>query len=162
MKTLKELVDYQQYNPKITDLEIIKMWFMTNDQEQAGLELIPHLAKSRIDKVQYELDFARSWGLSVINMEDVIKDKEAACYLNLLIRCCTLNYPLESHSVLYIWAKENIPKMEVPKLFFMPTLAYLNQYGIQFAHSEAELKRSIADTGRRFNKDFYGERQWKK
>lgn len=132
MKTLKELLVYQDYNSNIQDIEIIKMWFIDNNQEQQGIELITALAKSQTEKLQKQLDFARSWGLSLVDMKDCVKDKEVAKNLNLLMRCCTLSYPLESVSWLYEWAKQNIPKMKIPKLFFMPTVAYLQQYGINF------------------------------
>ena len=152
-KSLKELLVIQDFG-EVDDIEIIEKWFVANDMEQEGIELISRLSKIKAEKVQRQLDFARSWGLSVGDMRDVIKDKEVAIKLNDLIRCATLNYPLKSCKYLYEWAKENCPKIKIPKIFFMPTIKYLLQWRIRFDMTDDEIKSSFTTCRQFFNDDF--------
>lgn len=58
-------------------------------------------------------------------------DYDTAVWLNKIITYCMLSMDLPGDCLK--WAKENIPKMNLPKLFFMPTIAYLkDKYGIEF------------------------------
>ena len=51
--------------------------------------------------------------------------------LNNIITYCMLSLPLPDD--ILKWAKENIPNINVPKYFFMPTLKYLKErYNIEF------------------------------
>ena len=53
MKTLRELICLQDMSfGKMSDLEIIYEWFIRNNKEQEGLDLIPRLAKSQANKIQ--------------------------------------------------------------------------------------------------------------
>ncbi len=138
MKTLKEMVGEQRLT-KEQDIDIIKRWFVENDCEQDGLVLIPFLAKSQTEKIKRKYDFALTWNPNLQDLRKVVKDKEVAEKLNRLQVYCTLDYPMQEDNQLLIWARENIHnKMEVPKVFFMPTVLYLQKYGVEFVLTEQE------------------------
>lgn len=134
MKTLGELISLQDMSfGKMSDLDIIYEWFIRNNKEQEGLELIPRLAKSQAQKIQNKYDYAKSWIPMLIDLNKIIKDKKVAEHLNRLQQYCCLDYPLENDEKELQWAKENIHNiMKVPNMFFRPTIEYLNKYGIEF------------------------------
>lgn len=141
MKTLKELIAFQQFTNE-DDLTIIKQWFIKNDLEHVGLTLIPALAKSQTEKIQRKYDYALLWAPILQDMYDHIEDSETAKMLNKLQLLCTLDYPLNEQDNALIWAKENIHnKMKVPSIFFVPTVAYLMKYGVEFVMTEEERER---------------------
>ena len=131
MKSLKELLEENKLF-HYEDIEIIKKWFTGNSLEELGLQMIPELAASKSKKIQKQLDYARTWIPVKIDMNKVEGvDPDTALCLNKIITCCMLSIDLPND---YLeWAKENIPKMNLPKLFFMPTIGYLkDRYGIEF------------------------------
>lgn len=147
MKTLEELIRIQKLTQE-DDLTIIKRWFIENNREQDGLTLIPALAQAQTEKVQRKYDYALSWIPSLIDLQDCVKDKDAAKKLSKLQTLCALNYPMREDDGLLIWARENIhKKMEVPKLFFRPTIAYLMKYGVEFVMSEQDREWAIRQSG---------------
>lgn len=120
-------------NPTV-EAKIIEDWFTENDFEDMGLAMIPRLAACKLAKVQKKLDFAQSWIPSKIDLnlnEEFAKDKLTADMLNTITTYCMLSMPLLDDVL--EWAKENIPSINVPKLFFMPTVKYLKErYNIEF------------------------------
>ena len=134
MKTLRELICLQDMSfGKMSDLEIIYEWFIRNNKEQEGLDLIPRLAKSQANKIQNKYDYAKSWIPMLPDLYYIIKNKEIASNLNRLQQCCCLDYPLDKDKKELQWAKESIHnKMKVPTMFFRPTIDYLKKYGIEF------------------------------
>lgn len=140
MKSLKELVAMQQLTQQ-DDLQIIKQWFIENNREQDGLTLIPLLAKSQTDKVQRKYDYALSWTPNLIDMHTQVKDKALADKLNTLQTLCTLSADLTKYQEIYDWAKANIPTMEIPHIFFLPTVKWLQKYGIEFIMTDAQRKQ---------------------
>ena len=122
-KTLKELVENAKFTQE-SDLKIIERWFCENNMESVGLELISKLAETQLNKVKTRLEYAQCW----IPCVDRTKDR----HLDLLQQYCILDKNLEDSPVLYEWAKDNVPNMEVPKIYFVPTLEYLKKYGISF------------------------------
>lgn len=140
MITLKELV-MEQLVTKDEDITLIKRWFLENNREQDGLTLIPNLAKSQADKIQRKYDYALSWTPNLQDLRKTIKDKTTADMLNQLQLYATLDYPMQDDNKFLIWARENIHnKMEIPKVFFMPTVVYLLKYGVEFVMSDADKK----------------------
>lgn len=131
MKSLKELLEENRLC-HYEDIEIIKKWFTENNLEELGLKMIPELAASKSTKIQKQLDYARTWIPIKIDMNKVEGvDADTAVCLNKIITCCMLSMDLPE--VYLEWAKENIPTMNLPKLFFMPTIGYLkDKYGIEF------------------------------
>lgn len=136
MKTLKEMIQCQPITHK-TDLEIICDWFVENNEEKAGLKILPMLAESQLNKVEEVLDYARSWIPNLIDMKNYY-NKKTAKWLNLIQKCCILDIDLKSYSQCYDWAEKEIPNMLTPKIFFRPAIDYLAKYGIKFKDKEVE------------------------
>lgn len=133
--TLKELlIQYGNTTDPVQEADIIKRWFVENDFEDVGLSMIPSLSAHKIKKLQDKLSFAQSWIPSKIDMnvnKEFVNDKLTADMLNQIITYCMLSMPLPDDIV--EWAKENIPNINVPRVFFMPTVKYLKgRYGIEF------------------------------
>ena len=133
--TLKELlVQYGNTTDPVKEAEIIERWFVENDFEDLGLSMIARLSAKKIKKLQDKLSFAQSWLPSKIDVncnEEFANDKSTADMLNHIITYCMLSMPLPD-SVLD-WAKANIPNINVPQIFFMPTVKYLKErYNIEF------------------------------
>lgn len=134
LKTLRELICLQDMSfGKMSDLEIICEWFVRNNKEQEGLEIIPKLAKSQANRIQNKYDYAKSWIPMLPDLNHIIKNNEIAEHLNRLQQYCCLDYPLENDEKELQWIKENIHnKMKIPTMFFVPTIDYLKRYGIEF------------------------------
>ena len=133
--TLKELlIQYGYTTDPVKEVDIIERWFVENDFEDLGLSMIARLSAKKIKKLQDKLSFAQSWLPSKIDVnvnKEFANDKSTADMLNKIITYCMLSMPLPD-SVLE-WAKANIPNINVPQLFFMPTVKYLKErYGIEF------------------------------
>lgn len=136
MKRLKEMIELQPLTNK-TDLEIIYDWFVENNQEKAGLELIPSLAESQLNKVERTLSYARSWIPSMVDMRNYY-DKTTAKWLNLIQQCCILDMDFKIYSQCFEWAEKEIPNIPKPKVFFQPAIEYLAKYGIKFKEKQNE------------------------
>ena len=70
MKTLKELVAMQTFTGK-SDLDIIQDWFVENEMESEGIDLMNRLAKIKIDKQSFELGKLKG-SLSMYGGTDVL------------------------------------------------------------------------------------------
>ena len=129
--TLKELlVKYEDTTDPVKEADIIEEWFVENDFEDLGLSMIARLSAKKIKKLQDKLSFAQSWIPSKIDVncnKEFANDKLTADMLNRIITYCMLSMPLPDD--IYEWAKENIPNINVPKVFFMPTVKYLKESG---------------------------------
>ena len=142
--SLEYLVECNRFI-KQPDLYLIKEWFIKNDLEEEGLKLIVDLAKSKANKLEVSLNSIRNWDLTLqdvwnnqlrANKNDY--DKETADKLTMLERAGLLNLDLESYITLYEWAKENVPNIDCPKLYYIPTFHYLSKYGIYFKNMPKE------------------------
>lgn len=130
MKTLKNLLIEAKISGK-TDIQIIEEWFIVNNCESEGLSMISKLAESKSNKIQKQLDYARTWIPNTVDMRDVVSDTQTATIFNRIFKYCILGLDLSEYDE--NWAKENIPKMNIPKMFFMPCCVYLKKrYGIEF------------------------------
>ena len=67
MPTLKNYIDEQRFTGE-DDITIIRRWFCENNREQDGLELIAELSKSKTDKLENTLNYARTWLPSVADV----------------------------------------------------------------------------------------------
>lgn len=133
--TLKELlIQYGYTTDPVQEAEIIERWFVENDFEDLGLSMISRLSMKKIKKLQDKLSFAQSWIPSKIDMnvnKEFTNDKTTADMLNKIITYCMLSMPLPDD--ILEWAKTNIPNINVPQIFFMPTVKYLKErYNIEF------------------------------
>ncbi len=133
--TLKELLlKYGNTTDPVKEADIIEEWFVENDFEDLGLSMISRLSIKKIQKLQDKLSFAQSWipvKIDVSYNKEFANDKQTADMLNQIITYCMLSMPLPDD--ILKWAKENIPNINVPKLFFVPTIKYLKErYDIEF------------------------------
>lgn len=113
MTTLKGLIE--KFGDTLTDIRLIEEWFIRNNQEAEGLELVSRLAQSRLNKVEHKYDYARTWIPVKVDMRDVCQDKDVGEKLNRLIDYQILGVPIPD--CLLVWAKETIPTMKMPPLF---------------------------------------------
>lgn len=134
MKTLRELVEWQRLTD-LEDINIIKLWFIENNMESEGLEIIAELAERKVNKLQDVLDGARAWLPILPDLEKSnqgLLTKEQADMLQKIITIFLLGMGLKE-SGLYSWAEKEIPKMKCPTIIFVPCVEWLKgKYGIQF------------------------------
>lgn len=138
MKLLKQFILEQKLTGE-SDLDIIKRWFTENDMEQEGLKIIADLSYSKSNKIQQTLEYARLWvpyACAEPKQPRYAKkrhyyDRKIETKLIQISQYYMLKMPLSE--VLLDWAKENIPKIERPFMYFQPTVDWLDkEYGIRF------------------------------
>lgn len=118
MIKLKDLIT--KYKGLLSDKDIILEWFKQNNEEENGLEMISFLAQSKIKKLQKELNYIKTWGSTKVDMTNVLESKEHGEKLNKIIDCQVFGYDLPAD--LLDWARQNIPKMKLPKIMFIDTI----------------------------------------
>lgn len=129
MTTLKDLTE--MFGKILSDMQIIKEWFTRNNQEAEGLKLVSELAQSQLNKVERKYDYARTWIPVKVDMSNVCPDKDIARKLDKIITCQILE--IEIPDDLLKWAKETIPTMKMPSMFFIDTAKWLDErFGIKF------------------------------
>lgn len=129
MTTLKDLTE--MFGKTLSDMQIIKEWFTRNNQEAEGLKLVSELTQSQLNKVERKYDYARTWIPVKVDMCDVCRDKDVARKLDKIINYQILE--IEIPDDLLKWAKETIPTMKMPSLFFIDTAKWLDErFGIKF------------------------------
>ena len=129
MTTLKGLIE--KFGDTLSDMQLIKEWFTRNNQEAEGLKLVSELAQSQLNKVERKYDYARTWIPVKVDMCDVCPDKDIARKLDKIINYQILG--LEIPDDLLKWAKETIPTMKMPSMFFIDTAKWLDErFGIKF------------------------------
>lgn len=133
MKTLKQMINDNPFNED--DIQIIQRYFTENNLEHLGLKIIPELAASQLNKVQQAYNYARTWIPNMIDMKEVC-GKKIGDKFNKIFQYCLLDLDLKNAKPLYEWAKSEIPKMKMPKVFFLPVLEYLKKYDIEFNKDE--------------------------
>lgn len=136
MTTLKELISTQKYTG-LSDIEIIKAWFIDNDKESEGINLMAELSKSKFDKVYLQLKNAQTWIPIVPDVYESNKStkykvsEEEGKYLNKITQRFLLG--LDLNDDLLNWAKINIPNMNTPTVIFAPMVKWLkDKYKIKF------------------------------
>lgn len=141
-KSLEQLVEINKIT-RFPDIQVIKEWFVQNNMEEEGIKLLSELSYSKTTKLEASLNAIRNWDLSLIDVRKNIKNEpenyseEVADNLTMLERAGLLNIDLTSYS-LYEWAKENIPKLNRPSTYYIPTFHYLAKYGIYFKNMPKE------------------------
>ena len=137
MTTLAELISTQKYTG-LSDIEIIKAWFIDNDKESEGINLIAELSKFKFDKVDRQLKNAQTWIPIVPDTYESNKSmkkkvsKEEGNYLNKITQSFLLG--LDLNDDLLNWAKTNIPNIKTPSVIFTPMVKWLKgKYKIEFA-----------------------------
>ena len=138
MKTLKEMAE--MYSPVMSDMEIIQTYFIENNLETEALKLVVPLAEMKSNKIQQQLNYARTWVPNIMTprtSDRGLFDKETEKHLMSIIQYHMLSKDLPDW--LLEWAKENIPNIKTPAIFFQPAKEWLEQkYGIKFKEKEAD------------------------
>lgn len=131
MITLEQLVKEQKIT-NTSDIQIIKTFFEVNDMEEEGIELITELSKSKIEKLKRKEKIVKEW-VSYLPSKYLYEnyDLDTADMLHTL----ELDY-LSRGGELSVgrleWAKNNIPNIKRPKVYFNPLVEWLNDKGIDF------------------------------
>ena len=131
MITLKQLVEEQKYT-EMSDIAVIKTFFITNDMEEEGMDLIHELTKSKVEKLKRERYMVKTWASALPSKYLYQKyDLDTADRLHNL----ELNYISNGGelSTGYLeWAKENIPNIKMPQVYFRPLIEWLEDKGVRF------------------------------
>lgn len=131
MVTLEKLVHEQKYNG-MSDIGVIRTFFDLNDMEEEGMELIYELSKAKIEKLKRERRIVREWTSYLPskylyeNYDLDIADRLHALELDYLSHGCKLSEKRLK------WAKENIPNIVRPQVYFNPLVEWLESKGIRF------------------------------
>ena len=131
MITLKQLVDAQNFTD-LSDIDVIKKFFVLNDMEEEGMDLIHTLTKSKIEKLKHKNRVVEEWTSHLPskylyeNYDLDTADRLHTLELDYLSHGCEL-----SDSRL-AWARENIPNIKMPQIYFRPLIEYLDDKGIRF------------------------------
>lgn len=140
MVTLKELVDLAPLTGN-SDIEIIKSFFVQNDLEEEGMNLIHELTKSKIAKLNRKQYIAKEW-IPYLPSDYLYKnyDLDTATWPHKL----ELNYLVNGGEGLdknfLEWAKENVPNIEQPECYSFPFVDWLEERGIKFKKRKAKGK----------------------
>ena len=118
-------------------IEIIREYIIESNRESDALTIIPILAKSKLDKIQERLDYARVWIPNKCDLQECNKNITAqqAKMLDRLtdVHCLGLEIP----EVYIEEVKKVISNMKRPDIVFAPMVEWLkDKYGICFAEDE--------------------------
>lgn len=131
MTTLKQLVDIQKIDD-MSDIHVIKLFFEENDMEEEGMDLIHELTKSKLNKLKHRNRVVEEWTAHLPskylyeNYDLDTADRLHNLELEYLSHGCEL-----SPSRLK-WAKDNIPNIKMPLVYFQPLVEYLDSKDIRF------------------------------
>ena len=130
MKRLKDYIEYQKFF-NISDIEIVTQFFIENDMEEEGMELSHKLAKSKIEKMKDRERVVKEWTYSIPS--DYLYESYPVKIATMLHRV-ELDYIVngEVTGVRLEWAKENIPNIQMPYVYFQPCIEWLEKNGIKF------------------------------
>lgn len=133
--TLRQLVNNSDVVGFDNDIAIIKEFFVLNDMEEEGLELIQDLTKSKIGKMKRQQRIVKEWishlpSYYLYEKYDLaLADKLHNLELDFLSHGGTLSKSRME------WAVENIPNIEMPELYFWPLIEYLDNNGVYFKNA---------------------------
>lgn len=131
MVTLEQLVKEQKLNG-MTDIQIIKIFFDLNDIEEEGIDLINELSKTKIEKLKRKERIVKEW-TSYLPSKYLYENYD----LDLADKLHTLELDYISHGgelskSRLEWARENVPNIVRPQVYFKPLVEWLNDKGIRF------------------------------
>jgi len=131
MITLNQLMTEQKLNG-MSDIQIIRSFFDLNDMEEEGIDLIHELTKSKMEKLKQKQRIVEEW-VSYLPSKYLYEnyDLEIANMLHTLELDYLCNGCELSKNRL-IWAKENIPNIERPKVYFKPLVKWLEINWVSF------------------------------
>ena len=131
MVTLEQLVKEQKWN-NMTDIQVIKRFFYLNNMEEEGVDLIYELTQSKIEKLKRKERIVEEW-TSILpskylyeNYDLDTADKLHALELDFLSHGCELS------ELRLEWARENVPNIVQPQVYFIPLMEWMEENGIKF------------------------------
>lgn len=137
MITLKRLLEIQPYTGA-SDIDIIKTYFVENDLEEEGMDLIHKLTKSKIEKMKRKQHMVEEWTPRLpskylyenydLNTADMLHSLE----LDYLANGGKLS------DSFFKWAKENVPYIIQPEVYFFPLVDWLEERDIKFIEGNKE------------------------
>ena len=138
MITLEKLVHEQKYNG-MSDIGVIRTFFDLNDMEEEGIEMITELSKTKIEKLKRKERIVKDW-TSYLPSKYLYEnyDLETADHLHTL-ELDYLSHGGELSKNRLEWAKENIPNIERPQVYFNPLVEYLEINGVLFKGAKPQL-----------------------
>ena len=130
MKCLKDYIEYQKFF-NLSDMEIITQYFIDNDMEEEGMELSHKLAKSKIEKMKNGEHLIKRWAYNIPS--DYL-------YENYPVKIATMLHRIELDYIVngevtgsrLEWARENIPNIQKPLVYFFPCMEWLDKNGVKF------------------------------
>ena len=131
MITLEHLVKEQKWNG-MSDIQIIKTFFDKNDMEEEGMDMIHELSKIKVEKLKRKERMVKEWTSYLPskylyeNYSLDIADKLHTLELDYLSNGGELSKNRLK------WAKENIPNIVRPQVYFNPLVEWLESKGIRF------------------------------
>lgn len=130
MKELKDYIKLQKFTG-MSDMEIIIAYFTDNDMEEEAMELSHELAKTKIEKMKHRMKVIRDWTYRIPsdylykNYPLDIATQLHRIELDYIVNGAVTESRLE-------WAKENVPNIELPEVYFFPCVDWLEGQGIKF------------------------------
>ena len=130
MKTLKQYIESQPFTD-MSDMEIITSYFIDNDMEEEAMELSHSLAKAKIEKMKHRFGVINEWTYRLPS--EYLYQTYSLDVASQLHRI-ELDYIVhgEVTGVRFNWAKENIPNIEMPAVYFFPCVDWLAKQGVKF------------------------------
>ena len=136
MKQLKDYIDLQPLTG-MSDMEIITSYFIDNDMEEEAMEITHSLAKAKITKMKQNEWFVKTWTYTL---------PSEYLYNNYPVKVATMLHRIELDYIVnrevtnsrLEWAKENIPNLKMPEIYFFPCIDWLKEQGIRFKDDEEE------------------------
>ena len=131
MIKLKQLIEDNKWG-NMSDIQIIESFFLLNDMEDEGMELLHKLTKLKISKMKREQQIAKDW-FTYLPSKYLYEtyDLDTADKLHNLELDFLINGGELSEDLLK-WARENIPKIIRPEAYFNPLVDYLKDKNIKF------------------------------
>lgn len=131
MIKLKQLIA-SQFDDDVSDIQIIESFFTLNDMEEEGMNLLHELTKSKIEKIKRKQRIAEDW-FSYLPSKYLYEnyDLDTADKLHTLELDFIINGGELSDNRLN-WARENIPNIVRPEVYFNPLVDYLEDKNIKF------------------------------
>ena len=130
MKELKDFLDFQKFSGA-SDKEIIVAYFVENDMEEEAMEICHRLAKTKIEKMKAKERIVKEWSYTIPS--DYL-------YENYPVKIATMLHRIELDFIVngevtggrLKWAKENVPNIQKPYVYFFPCMEWLEKNGIKF------------------------------
>ena len=118
-------------------LYIIQEYLKATGQEIEALGMVVALAENKSEKVEAQLNYARSWIPNKVDLARANKNV-TPCQAKLLDRLTDIFLlGMDIPSQYLDEVKATIPQMKMPKFIFVPMVEWLrDKYGIQFMEGE--------------------------